>query len=133
MKTRLPTALLFVAASLFAGCTGTPQTTPPTAAPTPAATPAPAAAARPAAPKFYIITFDAAGVAHDRTGTVISRNRVIQLMTKGEIDRHTGIRIELPKGITDHGQSMQAFGRAQQVAKIFDLLSFEAVVVVLAD
>ncbi|RFC51126.1 MAG: hypothetical protein DUW69_000280 [Verrucomicrobia bacterium] len=129
MKTRLPTLPLFVAASLLAGCAGTPQAPRPTALPTPA----PVAAARPAAPKFYIITFDAAGVAHDRTGVVISRDRVLQLMTKGDIDRHTGIRIELPKGLTDHAQSMQAFSRAQQVAKIFDLLSFEAVVVVLAD
>ena len=38
----------------------------------------------------------------------------------------------MPKGITDRDQSIAAFARAQQIAKIFDLLGFEAVVVVLA-
>ena len=117
-------------AALLSACAG-PAPKPAPAAAAPAASPPPAAA-KPFIPKFYIITFDAQGVAHDRMGVAVTRERALQLINKGEIDRHTGIRIEVPKGITDRDQSIAAFARAQQIAKIFDLLGFEAVVVVLA-
>lgn len=113
-------------ALLLGGCAGpAPKSVPPQPPPPPAA--------KVIAPRFYVITFDPAGVAHDRTGVVVDRERVRYLVNKGDIDRHTGIRIEVPKGITDREKSIEAFGRAQQVAKIFDLMGFDAVVVVLAD
>lgn len=117
---------LLTSTLLLAGCAG----------PAPKSAPAQSQqppAAKVIAPRFYIITFDTAGVAHDRTGAVVDRERVRFLVNRGDIDRHTGIRIEVPKGITDREKSIEAFGRAQAVAKIFDLLGFEAVVVVLAE
>jgi hypothetical protein len=130
LNSRLISSL--AAAALLSACAG-PAPKPAPAAAAPAASPPPPAAAKPVVPKFYIITFDAQGVAHDRTGAGVSRERTLQLINKGEIDRHTGIRIEVPKGVTDRDKSIEAFARAQQIAKIFDLLGFEAVVVVLAD
>lgn len=120
-----------VAAALLSACAG-PAPKPAPAAAAPAASPPPPAAAKPIVPKFYIITFDAQGVAHDRAGTVVTRERALQLMTKGDIDRHTGIRIEVPNETSDRDKNIEAFARAQQIAKIFDLLGFEAVVVALA-
>ena len=131
MKPISPLILSLAAAALFSACAG-PAPKPASAAAAPVASPPPPAAARPVVTKFYIITFDAQGVAHDRMGVAVTRERALQLINKGEIDRHTGIRIEVPKGITDRDQSIAAFARAQQIAKIFDLLGFEAVVVVLA-
>lgn len=118
-------------AALLSACAG-PAPKPAPAAAAPAASPPPPAAAKPIVPKFYIITFDAQGVAHDRTGAVVTRERALQLMTKGEIDRHTGIRIEVPNATGDRDKNIEAFARAQQIARIFDLLGFEAVVVALA-
>ena len=117
---------LLTSTLLLAGCAGPASKSAP-------AQPPPQPAAKIIAPRFYIITFDAQGVAHDRTGTVVDRERVRFLVNRGDIDRHTGIRIEVPKGITDRDKSIEAFGRAQSVAKIFDLMGFDAVVVVLAE
>jgi type IV pilus biogenesis protein CpaD/CtpE len=127
MNARFTAVFPLVALALLAGCAGP--------APKSAAVAAPARQQAPAkiiAPRFYIITFDAKGIPHDRTHAVVDRERVRFLVNKGDIDQHTGIRIEVPKGITDRSQSIEAFARAQQVAKIFELLGFDAVVVVLA-
>lgn len=129
MKPNSHLSLSLVAAALLSACAGPAPKPAPAAA---AASPPHAAAAKSVVPKFYIITFDAQGAAHDRTGAVVTRERALQLMTKGEIDRHTGIRIEVPNEATDRDKNIEAFARAQQIAKIFDLLGFEAVVVALA-
>jgi hypothetical protein len=136
MKPRHIAVITIVPVFLLWGCAGPP---PPGYVPPPPFRPArpvreaPAAAANPNAHRFYIITFDARGVAHDRTGAVVTRERVLTLVAKKEINSHTGIRIEVPKGITDRDQSIEAFARAQQIARIFDLQGFEAVVVVLSE
>jgi len=133
---RIPTRLACVIATLLlAACAGP--------APKPAPKPAPVAAPKPAAPapmvvggyKLYpvhLITFDAAGVARSADGQAVTRDRVLDLLARNAIDRKTVIHIEVPKGITDRDQSIAAFTRAHQVAKIFDLLGFESVVVALA-
>ena len=126
MKLNHRVALPLLVISLLGACAG------PAPKPTPTAAPKPPAPARPVLPRFYIITFDAKGVAHDRTGAVVSRERALKLMAKGEIDRHTGIRIEVPAGIADREKNIEAFARAQRIAQIFDLLGFEAIVVALA-
>ena len=132
MKTSSHLVFSVAAAALLSSCAGpAPKPAAAAAKAAPTATPPPPAPAKPVVPKFYIITFDAQGIAHDRMGVAVSRERALQLIQKGEIDRHTGIRIEVPKGITDRDKSIEAFARAQQIAKIFDLLGFEAVVVVL--
>ncbi len=120
-----------VATLLLCACAGP--------APKPATKPAP----QPAAPApmivggyklypVYVITFDAGGVARSADGQAVARDRVLDLLANNAIDRKTVIHIEVPKGITDRDQSIQAFSRAQQVAKIFDLLGFESVLVALA-
>lgn len=134
MNSRHLALTTFVPIALLCGCAGPPPPGSPDVAPIRQAPMPPAAAAvpDPKAHRFYIVTFDAQGTPHDRTGAVVTRDRALTLIARKEIDAQTGIRIEVPKGITDHDQSIAAFARAQQVAKIFDLLGFEAVVVVLA-
>lgn len=131
MKIPINAAAVLITVVLLWGCAGPAPKPAPTAAAPVSSTQLPPAA-KSEIPKFYIITFDAQGVAHDRTGAVVTRERALQLLAKGEIDRHTGVRIEVPGGIVDREKSIEAFARAQNVAKIFDLLGFEAVVVALA-
>ena len=133
---RIPTRLACVIATLLlSACAGP--------APKSAPKPAPVAAPKPPAPAqrivggyelhpVYLITFDAAGVARSANGQSVTKDRVLDLLARNAIDRKTVIHIEVPKGITDRDQSIQAFSRAQQVAKIFDLLGFESVLVALA-
>jgi hypothetical protein len=126
MKPYPITLILLTAAVLLGGCAG----------PAPKRAPAqaqPPVAAKTVVPRFYIVTFDANGVARDRAHAVVDRERVRYLVNKGDIDRHSGIRIEVSKGITDRQKSIEAFARAQEVAKIFDLMGFDAVVVVLVN
>ncbi|MEO6876048.1 MAG: hypothetical protein ABI222_14615 [Opitutaceae bacterium] len=131
MKSRLGLFISLLAFILLAACAGPAPKQVSVVAPSvrPAS---PAVAVKPA-PKFYVVTFDAQGLPHDRTGAVVNRERVIALVAKGDIDQHTGIRIEVPKDLTDHDQSIAAFARGQEVAKIFSLLNFDAVVVALAN
>lgn len=132
MKPNYRLILSLAVTALLTGCAG-PSATP---APRPAApvpkSPTPAAANL-NAHRFYIVTFDAKGVPHDRAGVVVTRERVLHLLAIKDLDSHVGIRIEVPKGIIDRQKNIEAFSRAQQVARIFDLLAFEAVVVVLAE
>jgi hypothetical protein len=131
MKISISAAAVLITAVFLWGCAGpAPKAAPTAAAPVSSSQLPPAA--KSVNPKFYIVTFDAQGIAHDRVGKVVNRERVLALLGKGEIDQHTGIRIEVPGGIVDREKNIAAFARAQNVAKIFDLLGFEAVVVALA-
>ena len=81
---------------------------------------------------MYLIKFDAQHVGRSADGKPVTRESVIDLLATNSIDRKTVIHIEVPKGITDRDESIAAFSRAQQVAKIFNLLGFESVLVALA-
>jgi hypothetical protein len=133
---RLTTRLFgSLALLLLAACAG------PGSAPAPKPAPAPTVAPKPAAPAqlmaggyklqpVYVITFDEQGVPRSSDGQAVTREHVLDLLAGNSIDRKTVIHIEVPKN-TDRDQSIEAFERAHQVAKIFDLLGFESVLVAL--